>query len=40
VAGLVLLCLVGFWIAWPTKKRVRQAGDVYAEQLLDAAATL
>lgn len=40
IAALVVLCLVGFWIAWPTKKRVRRAGDLYAEQLLDSAAII
>jgi len=40
VAALVILLLTIFWIIWPTKKRVRKAGDLYAEQLLDAATNL
>lgn len=40
VAALVSLLLIIFWIAWPTKKRVREAGNLYAEQVLDAAANL
>jgi hypothetical protein len=39
-AALVILLLTIFWIIWPTKKRVRKAGNLYAEQLLDAAANL
>ena len=39
-AAVVLLLLTAFWIAWPKKKRVRAAADLYAEQLLDAAASL
>jgi hypothetical protein len=38
--ALVCLLLLIFWFVWPTKQRVRNAGDLYAEQLLDAAANL
>lgn len=34
------LALLAFWIVWPTSERVRDAGDLYAAQLLDAAGTL
>jgi hypothetical protein len=39
-AAIIILLLVAFWIIWPTKRRVRSAANLYAEQLLDAAAGL
>lgn len=40
VGSIVILALLVFWLTWPTTKRVRAASDLYAAQLLDAAATL
>jgi Flp pilus assembly protein TadB len=40
VAAIVIILLVIFWVLWPTKRRVRDAGDLYAQQLLDAASNL
>ena len=39
-AAIINLLLIIFWIIWPSKQRVRDAGDRYAEQLLDAASSL
>ena len=39
-AAIVMIFLAVFWICWPTEDRVRQSADLYAEQLLDAAAKL
>jgi hypothetical protein len=39
-AAVVFIPLNIFWIFWPTKKRVRDAANLYAQQLLDAAVTL
>ena len=40
VATAVIFVVLVFWIFWPTATRVRRAGDVYAEQLLDASGNL
>lgn len=41
LAALVIeVSLALFWVAWPTRDRVREAGDRYAERLLDAVAAM
>jgi len=39
-AAAIMIIAIIFWIAWPTEQRARKAADLYAEQLLDAAAKL
>lgn len=39
-AAIILIPLNIFWIFWPTKTRVYDAANLYAQQLLDAAVTL
>lgn len=40
VTGCLALVMVFFWLAWPTSDRVRDAGIIYAERVLDAAERL
>lgn len=40
VGCILNLALLVVWVVWPSKVRVRTAGDLYAAQLLDAAAGL
>lgn len=40
VGAIANLALMIFWLTWPTKARVRAAGDLYAAQLLDASSAL
>jgi hypothetical protein len=40
VAAVCDVAVLAFWLAWPTKDRVKRAGTRYAERLLDASADL
>ena len=40
IAFVAAALLVIFWTTWPNPRRVRRAGDKYAERLIDAAAAV
>ncbi len=40
IALVVLLALLSFWQFIPSETRVRQAGDIYAESLLDSLSSI
>lgn len=40
LGAVIVVAIMGFWIFMPSAQRVRQAGERYAERLLDAATVL